>query len=95
MRVGERAIVYHTGGERAAVHLVVFPFAWAIVALWPLLILAAWRDADVPPDHRLRQLLAEGIIPNIARFVRDGFAVVADGSMRSTPFCMSPVFTSR
>jgi DNA-binding SARP family transcriptional activator len=25
----------------------------------PLLIVAAWRDADVPPDHRLRQILSE------------------------------------
>ncbi len=25
----------------------------------PLLIIAAWRDADVPPTHRLRQMLAE------------------------------------
>jgi predicted ATPase len=25
----------------------------------PLLIIAAWRDAAVPPDHRLRQMLAE------------------------------------
>ena len=31
----------------------------------------------------LRQFLAEGTIPNIARFVREGFAVVADGSMPS------------
>jgi DNA-binding SARP family transcriptional activator len=25
----------------------------------PLLIIAAWRDADVPPDHRLRSILSE------------------------------------
>jgi DNA-binding SARP family transcriptional activator/predicted ATPase len=25
----------------------------------PLSIIAAWRDADTPPDHRLRQMLAE------------------------------------
>jgi phosphonoacetate hydrolase len=31
----------------------------------------------------LQQFLREGCIPNIARFVREGFAVVADGSMPS------------
>jgi hypothetical protein len=31
----------------------------------------------------LRQFLADGSIPNIARFVREGYAAVADGSMPS------------
>ena len=31
----------------------------------------------------LRQFLADGSIPNISRFVREGFAAVADGSMPS------------
>ena len=31
----------------------------------------------------LRQFLADGSIPNIARFIREGFAAVADGSMPS------------
>lgn len=31
----------------------------------PLLILAAWRDADVPPDHRLRRLLTEAQRANL------------------------------
>ena len=31
----------------------------------------------------LRQFLAEGAIPNIARFMQEGFSTVADGSMPS------------
>ena len=49
---------------------------------WPLRpVVVVCIDGGDPAY--LRQFLADGSIPNIARFVREGFAVVADGSMPS------------
>ena len=49
---------------------------------WPLRpVVVVCIDGGDP--RYLQRFLAEGCIPNIARFVRDGFAVVADGSMPS------------
>jgi phosphonoacetate hydrolase len=49
---------------------------------WPLRpVVVVCIDGGDP--RYLQQFLADGSIPNIARFVREGFAVVADGSMPS------------
>ena len=49
---------------------------------WPLRpVVVVCIDGGDP--RYLRQFLAEGCIPNIARFVREGYATVADGSMPS------------
>jgi phosphonoacetate hydrolase len=49
---------------------------------WPLRpVVVVCIDGGDPAY--LRQFLADGSIPNIARFVREGFAAVADGSMPS------------
>ncbi|MDA1089674.1 MAG: phosphonoacetate hydrolase [Proteobacteria bacterium] len=53
-----------------------------IVYRWPIRPVVVVCIDGGDPSY-LRQFLAEGIIPNIARFARDGFAVVADGSMPS------------
>lgn len=49
---------------------------------WPLRpVVVVCIDGGDP--RYLKQFLAEGTVPNIAGFVRDGFAAVADGSMPS------------
>ena len=49
---------------------------------WPLRpVVVVCIDGGDPAY--LRQFLADGSIPNIARFVREGFAAVVDGSMPS------------
>ena len=49
---------------------------------WPLRpVVVVCIDGGDP--RYLRQFLAEGSIPNLARFIREGFAGVADGSMPS------------
>jgi len=49
---------------------------------WPLRpVVVVCIDGGDPAY--LRQFLADGSIPNIARFVREGYATVADGSMPS------------
>lgn len=49
---------------------------------WPLRpVVAVCIDGGDP--RYLQQYLADGSIPNIARFIREGFAGVADGSMPS------------
>ena len=49
---------------------------------WPLRpVVVVCIDGGDPAY--LRQFLADGSIPNIARFVREGYAAVADGSMPS------------
>ena len=49
---------------------------------WPLRpVVVVCIDGGDP--RYLQQLLTEGCIPNIARFVREGYATVADGSMPS------------
>jgi phosphonoacetate hydrolase len=49
---------------------------------WPLRPVVVVCIDGGDPDY-LRRYLADGSIPNIARFVHEGFATVADGSMPS------------